>query len=307
MTAAAWRDGGLSGGQVDVILATLTKATLPLFAEDESRVVARLADSSMEETAAVLRDWQEAAINRVEDPLPPESSQSLHLSQTFGGHWALDADLDTESGETLAVALRLATSPDVDGEPIRRPAQRRADALVDIARFFLDHQHGVNGGRHRPHLNVVMDVHGDAGTFVDGGVLDGSAVQALACDSIIHRVLMDGPSAIIDYGRATRTIPAPLWNGLVVLDEHCRFPGCDRPAVWCDGHHVWAWEHGGPTNPGNLVLLCRRHHRRLHRKGWSAKLLPDRTFEVTDPDGIVRTSRPPRAAAALFDATTARC
>ena len=43
----------------------------------------------------------------------------------------------------------------------------------------------------------------------------------------------------------------------------------------------------------NLVLLCRRHHTLLHKPGWHAKLLPDGQFEVTDPDGGHRSSRPP--------------
>ena len=92
---------------------------------------------------------------------------------------------------------------------------------------------------------------------------------------------------------ATRVLTAAMWVGLVARDEHCRFPGCDRPATWCDGHHIHWFSRGGPTRIDNLVLLCRRHHKRLHQPGWHAKLLPDATFEVTNPDGHVRTSHPP--------------
>ncbi|HWI04836.1 MAG TPA: hypothetical protein VNT52_13580, partial [Acidimicrobiales bacterium] len=63
----------------------------------------------------------------------------------------------------------------------------------------------------------------------------------------VHRVVTSGRSAILDYGIATRTIPAPLWNSLVIRDECCRFPGCDRPSVWCEGHHVVWVTHGGTT------------------------------------------------------------
>jgi hypothetical protein len=45
---------------------------------------------------------------------------------------------------------------------------------------------------------------------------------------------------------------------------------------WCEGHHlVWVTDHG-PTALSNLVLL------------------PDATFEVTDPNGRVRATSPPR-------------
>jgi hypothetical protein len=205
--------------------------------------------------------------------------------------------LDSESGQLIATAIRLAQSADVDGEPPRTPATCRADALVGVCQFFLDHQTARPGGRHRPHLNVVVDIDDLArlrgGRFVDGGgTIDGQAVSALLCDGALHRMVAAG-SAVLDYGTSTRTIPAPLWNALVVRDGQCRFPGCDRPSWWCDGHHVRHVEHGGPTSLDNLVLGCRRHHRILHRPGWHAKLLPDATLEVTDPTGQTRTSRPP--------------
>ncbi|MGE3836250.1 MAG: HNH endonuclease signature motif containing protein, partial [Acidimicrobiia bacterium] len=101
-------------------------------------------------------------------------------------------------------------------------------------------------------------------------------------------------STILDLGRATRTIPAPLWNALVIRDRHCRYPGCDRPAHWCDGHHLQPWEHGGATRPDNLVFLCVRHHHHLHEPGWHAKLLPDLALEVTAPDGTHHVSPAPR-------------
>lgn len=104
-----------------------------------------------------------------------------------------------------------------------------------------------------------------------------------------------GRSAILDYGHSTRTIAAPVWNALVVRDRHCRFPGCDRAADWCEGHHVRPWTQGGPTRPSNLVLLCSRHHHLLHRPGWQARLLPDAAFEVIDPRGRVRSTRAPLA------------
>jgi hypothetical protein len=44
---------------------------------------------------------------------------------------------------------------------------------------------------------------------------------------------------------------------------------------------------------GTPVLLCRKHHRRLHTTGYHAKLLPDATFEVTYPDGHTESTVAP--------------
>ncbi len=116
----------------------------------------------------------------------------------------------------------------------------------------------------------------------------------MSFDPLEHEVLA-GRSAVLDYGTSTRTIPANLWNALVIRDEHCRFPGCDRTSSWCEGHHVVHIADDGPTCVENLVLVCSRHHHRLHQPGWHAKLRPDVTLEVTDPTGRHWSTAPPRA------------
>jgi Domain of unknown function (DUF222)/HNH endonuclease len=297
VTAGGWRDGTLSSGQVDAIAAHLDADTVALFADHESAMVPTLVGLSVRDVAAAMATWRECATAH-RDP-QPEPSSALHLSSTLGGRWRLDANLGPETGELVATALRLAQSPDVDGEPARTPATRRADALGDICRHFMDHQQARRGGRHRPHLNLVLDLNryralrSAGATSVDGTHFDRTSTDRLLCDAAIHRVLSHGRSAVLDYGTTTRTIPAPLYNALVVRDRHCRFPGCDRPAAWCEGHHIHPWQAGGPTQPANLVLLCSRHHHLLHRPRWHTKLLPDATLEVTDPTGRVRTSQPP--------------
>ena len=165
--------------------------------------------------------------------------------------------------------------------------------MVDVCRFFLDNQTARPGGRHRPHLNILIDLDRWEGHILDGPALSRQVLERYRCDSALHRLLTQGRSTILDLGTSTRVLTAGLWTALVARDEGCRFPGCDRPATWCDGHHVIWFSRNGPTRLTTLVLLCRRHHKRLHQPGWHAKLLPDATLEVTDPTGIVRTSHPP--------------
>jgi len=81
-----------------------------------------------------------------------------------------------------------------------------------------------------------------------------------------------GMTAKASVGHATRTIPAPLRTALVLRDQGCRFPGCDRPPAWTDAHHIIHWANGGPTEIENLVSLCRRHHRRVHEEGWRIRV-----------------------------------
>jgi Domain of unknown function (DUF222) len=298
VTAAAHRNGVLSSGHVQAIVGNLTDRTAGLFVRHEAELVPELAVLSVGDTAVAMQDWArraEAVVGDNPEPVLPE--RSLHLSRILDGRRELSGSFDPEGGAVIATALRLAATGDVDGEPVRSPAQRRGDALVDLCRWFLDHQQHRRGGRHRPHLNIITtldDLEGRGqGRLVDGSVLDAATVRRLLCDAGIHRVVTAGRSAILDYGTTTRTVPAPLFNALVIRDRHCRFPGCDRPPDWTEAHHLrWVLD-GGPTCLDNLALLCSRHHHLLHTPGWHTKLLPDHTLEVTDPHGRIHTSHPP--------------
>ena len=94
---------------------------------------------------------------------------------------------------------------------------------------------------------------------------------------------MRGDSEVLDLGRETRLVNRALRRALVARDRGCVFPGCERPAVWCDAHHITWWEHGGPTNLENCCLLCRRHHTLCHEGGWRIKRRDDGTYEAQEP------------------------
>ena len=199
-TASAWQAGELGSGQVDAILAALRPSPRHLFADHETDLVPSLVGLSVADTTRAMAAWSAHAEALSHEDERAEPERALHLSKTLDGSWAVDGTLDAKGGSVVAAALRLAESPDAPAEPGRTPAQRRADALGDVCRFFLDHQQLRPGGRHRPHVNVVIDCEDlaehRAGRVVDGPVLDGAAMQALVCDSALHRVLMAGRSAV---------------------------------------------------------------------------------------------------------------
>jgi hypothetical protein len=85
-------------------------------------------------------------------------------------------------------------------------------------------------------------------------------------------------------------------------DTTCCFPGCDRPAVYCDLDHTIPYTAGGLTHPGNLKCLCRKHHLLktfwVGRGGWSDEQLPDGTIVWTTPTG--RRKHVPPGSRVLF-------
>jgi hypothetical protein len=168
-----------------------------------------------------------------------------------------------------------AKSGQIDG---RSPEQRRADALGEVCRQWLDHGERPEVAGERPHVTVLVDAEalreGTGTSELDqAGPVDPEMVRRMACDAGISRVVMAGRSEPLDVGRRTPVVPPAMRRAVAIRDRGCRFPGCDRPQGWCDAHHVVHWADGGPTALQNLVLLCRRHHRMVHaRRGFSLRL-----------------------------------
>jgi hypothetical protein len=210
----------------------------------------------------------------------------FECDQTYGGVFILRGELDAEGGALVKTAID-ALSHGMARDETRTGSQRRADALVDLAATQLrcgDHR-DVHG--QRPHLTLTVGAEtlrsgADAQPAELRGVgpIHPDTARRIACDAVRSVVTvapvgdasggMAGSAAAqpLSVERATRTIPAPIRTALNLRDQGCRFPGCDRPPAWTDGHHVIHWSDGGPTELENLVSLCRPHHRRVHEQGW---------------------------------------
>src|SRR5688500_3580323 len=159
-----------------------------------------------------------------------------------------DGLVDRETGAPVLAGLLLLAARRGRGDA-RSPAQRRADALGEMARIALDCGALPAAGGERPHLSVVVDLAtlsappGTPGTRAAdldwaGAPITGEAARRLACGAAVARVLTAGPSQILDVGRATRTVPAALRRALVVRDGGCVGQDCAMPPIWTDAHHI---------------------------------------------------------------------
>ncbi len=204
----------------------------------------------------------------------------LFLSE-LGSMYRLDAVLDREGGMALKTALESLTKQ-LGATDDRSPRQRRADALKEIVLHAMDK--GTLPRRHgaRPHISVHTTVEGTKGDLSDGMPITGKAVQRLACDSVMHRVLKS-ESMVIDVGRAKRTAQPAQWRALRARHRTCAAPGCDRPLGWTHAHHVEFWSRGGSTDLPKLLPLCYYHHRLVHEGGWQVVRLGD-GFDFIPPE-----------------------
>ena len=109
-----------------------------------------------------------------------------------------------------------------------------------------------------------------------GGVLPTPLLGAILERAGIREVRHPG-----DGPPEPRYRPTPTLDRFVrCRDLTCRFPGCDKPAQFCDIDHTVPYP-VGPTHPSNLKCLCRFHHLLktfwIGVKGWRDRQLPDGT------------------------------
>jgi hypothetical protein len=269
-TAAAFASGEIGYDSARVIARTVAKVGIVAYRPGEAAMLEsahRLDPGRLALAAAYLRHCVDPD-GALRDANRDHELRHLRLSQTWEGRYLLDGSLDAEGGACLQTALNALLGPigPDDGRPIWR---RRADALVELARQRLDGGGLPDVAGQKPHLSLVIRAsEGGAGELEWGGLIPVATAERIACDAALTRITTDAEGEPLDAGRTVRTVPPSLRRALVVRDRGCRFPGCDRPADWTDGHHLQHWAHGGRTKLRNLVLLCRRHHRRVHEGGW---------------------------------------
>lgn len=197
---------------------------------------------------------------------------------------AVSGFLTVEHGDLLATALRAVTGvPAADDE--RPSEQRRADALVGLARLVLDKGLAGGGGQVRPHLTVhvawetflgLAERAGVAGELpaelADGDPIPRSVLDRLACDSEVTRVVFGPAGEPLDVGRSQRTFTGAQRHAVVARDRTCAYPDCDGPPQLGEVHHVAWWvRDSGPTAVRNGVLLCWYHHDVVHREVLSVR------------------------------------
>jgi hypothetical protein len=215
----------------------------------------------------------------------------LHLGEPQDGMVRIDGLLDAEGGATVRTALQAFMKPGTNDT--RSHGQRQHDALIELCRQRAGGRRDGAGPRPqliiRARLDTLAGIPGaPAGELEGGGTVPAATVQRIACDTAIARITGQGELEH-ELNHATRTIPPSTRRALEARDQHCVFPGCDRPLNWCDGHHLVWWIKGGPTTLPNLALLCRRHHRMVHEEGWSLERKGG-CFKATPPTRRVMPS-----------------
>ena len=214
----------------------------------------------------------------------------LSVAKTFGGMVALSGLLDPESGEAVMAAVGGLAQKSGAGDA-RTPGQRRADALVDLARHRLACPGLPDNAGERPQVIVtvgwemLVSALGNAALDRSGLPLSASAARRLACDAAVIPAVLGSDGAVLDIGRTMREWPIAIRRAARLRDRGCTFPGCVVGLDGCELHHIVHWAEGGSTALANSAHLCRFHHRLVHELHWTMRRTGATEVVFTDPRG----------------------
>ncbi|WP_019180705.1 HNH endonuclease signature motif containing protein [Microbacterium yannicii] len=145
----------------------------------------------------------------------------------------------------------------------------RAGALADADAVFGTRQAGIR-------IVATVDTHADALAGRPAVALledtdttvPGWLVAQHTCDTGTITCSVDSHGNPLDLGREARLYSARQRLTLAIRDGGCRWRDCDRPASYCEAHHIDPYSEGGRTDVDRGILLCRWHHMQLHHGGW---------------------------------------
>lgn len=208
--------------------------------------------------------------------------RSLVKSKGPVGLWRYSMLLDDEGAAVVDAAVDALAKPVPDpetGERDPRSAEtRRADALVELVRRASSAPEALP---RQAKTSVVVTIGLDAlqgrcrgaGMTLSDHLLSVETVRRLACDAELVPVVLGSHGEVLEQGRAERLFTRAQVRHLWLRDRTCTFPGCSKPATWCDAHHLIHWADGGPTDVEHAALLCQRHHTVVHTNKYAGEVV----------------------------------
>ena len=276
----AWLAGDVGRAQVAALAGARNARTEDAMARDEEMLVGQAKVLRHDQFVRVLAYWSqhadpdgsdEAAAKAVDD-------RRFHLSQSFAGTWMGELFLDAISGTVVANQLRriedelFATDwaeararvgDDVQvADLARTPAQRRADALVEMA--IRAGTAPAHGRRPEPLFSVLVGYETLAGRIcqlANNTVVSPGAVVSWLDEAWVERIVFDGPSRVIDVGVTRRAFEGATRRAVEAMFPECFHQFCDVESARCQIDHVEPYAAGGLTVTGNGRPACGFHNR----------------------------------------------
>ncbi|WP_166793230.1 HNH endonuclease signature motif containing protein [Cryobacterium lactosi] len=162
----------------------------------------------------------------------------------------------------------------------RTGGEKRADILRGIlVQVAQDPRTPTMGGMPPTvmvHVSATDLLAGIGVGWIDGidGPISMTTINQMIDNGGFRPIFFGGTGAVLALGNKARCFTPMQRKAITARDGGCIIPGCTCPPQWTEVHHVIPWQHGGPTNVTNGVLLCWRHHHGItNTDGWKIRMV----------------------------------
>ena len=273
----AVQDGRISADQAGVVAESHKRA--PMSEQDQQELLDLGGWQSHDEfkKSVTAREDQRRADDGMGRAERQRACRSFKVFDGSGGMVVLHAELDQVSGERVKIAVDAMSTKmlgdDIAFDPIRTFEQRNADALVVLITQQPAESPSASDCGIRPQKTVLVvsaDYDAIEGQLKNAGLIDGTPIELdelrrLACEAQIVPMIFAADGQPLYMGRAQRAVTKAQKLALYRRDRGCA--GCGIRPQACEGHHIQPWDHNGLTDMPNLVLLCPKCHRKVHKHG----------------------------------------
>lgn len=184
-----------------------------------------------------------------------------------------DPDADADAGADSGGG----TGADLGVVDDRTPEQKRHDLVMALVRQHAASGDAPTAGGEPPTLVFHGDIaaytaylqgtqHPDRTLCIEhtGNLVPIETVERLLCSANVQHSVVDETGHVLALGRTQRLFSRAQHRALAIRDRGCRVPGCGMPVAWTEAHHIRWWQHGGPTDIDNGILVCNYHHHEIH-------------------------------------------
>ena len=281
MVAAAFSEGAITAAHLDAVVSVRRPGNEETLARDEALLVKQAKRLRFDQFTRAVAYWDELADPDGSEEAAEErrSRRDVYLEASLNGMFLGSMTLDPISGSIVSNELRqieeeffkadwARAREERGGNPTpddlwRTPAQRRADALVEMAaRSSLVQPDGVRRPP-APLFSVLVDwptLSGRVCELAEGIVVSPGELVPWLSVADLERAVME-PSGRVEVSPTQRLFTGGTRRAIELRDRECVHAYCDMPGLRCQADHLLPWSHGGRTTQENGRLLCGFHNR----------------------------------------------